>query len=174
MKDAFNSFWSKPWLLAITAGILLGLSFPPFPFPFLQIPAFLLLLQVISLSNSAKQAAYYTYPGFLIWNLISTYWLMMATVAGGIASILANAVLMSLTAMLLYWVQKKYSSAWLVAIFQACFWVSFEYLHFQWDLSWPWLTLGNGWAYYTNFIQYISVTGVMGVSAWIILVSALL
>ncbi len=173
MKSKLKQFWNSRWLLSISAGILLGLSFPPFPSPFLQFPAFIFLLRVIDLCNSAKQAAYYTYPGFLIWNLITTYWLMMATIPAGIAAILANAVLMSLTAMLLFFAQKKLSNAWFIAFLQTCFWVSFEYLHFQWDLSWPWLTLGNGWAYATAFIQYISVTGVMGVSAWILLVSAL-
>lgn len=173
MNTIFIKYWNHPWALSISAGILLGFSFPPFPFPFLQIPAFILLLQVVRLSDSAKQAAYYTYPGFLIWNSIATYWLMMATIAGGLASILANAVLMALTIMLIYWAQEKCKSAWFTAFLQTCFWVSFEYLHFQWDLSWPWLTLGNGWAYYTNLIQYISVTGVMGVSAWVVLTAAL-
>ncbi len=173
MKADFNQLWNNRWLLSISTGILLGLSFPPFPFPFLQFPAFIFLLRLINLCDSAKQAAYYTYPGFLIWNLIATYWLMMATIPAGIAAILANAVLMSLTAMLLFLAQKKLSNSWLIAFLQTCFWVSFEYLHFQWDLSWPWLTLGNGWAYATEFIQYISVTGVMGVSAWVLLVSAL-
>ncbi len=173
MKTALNNFWNNQWLLSGSAGLLLGLSFPPFPFPFLQIPAFILLLQVINISDSAKQAAFYTYPGFLIWNIITTYWLMMATIPAGIAAIVANALLMSLTAMLLFLVQKKLCYSWAIAVLQTCIWVSFEYLHFQWDLSWPWLTLGNGWAYYTQFIQYISITGVMGISAWVMLVSTL-
>lgn len=173
MNKTLSNFWKNHWLLSMTAGILLGLSFPPFPFPFLQIPAFIFLLQVINLSDSAKQAAFYTYPGFLIWNLITTYWLMMATVPAGIAAIVANALLMSLTAMLLYLAQQKLSNIWLIAFLQTCFWVSFEYLHFQWDLAWPWLTLGYGWSYYTPFIQYISITGVMGISAWVMIVATL-
>lgn len=173
MKQTATNFWNNRWLLIITAGILLGLSFPPFPFPFLQFPAFLLILRVINLANSPKQAAYYTYPGFLIWNIISTYWLMMATIPAGIAAIVANALLMSLTAMLIYWAQQKLTKPWLIAILQSCFWVGYEYLHFQWDLAWPWLTLGNAWSTFTSLIQYISVTGVMGVSAWAMLVTTL-
>ena len=159
MSTYFQQFWNNKWLLSIISGILLGLSFPPFPFPFLQFPAFIFVFRLIDLSNSAKDAAYHIYPGFLVWNIIVSYWLMMASLAAGIAAILAHAVLMALVVMLQYHAQKRLSRGWLIALLQAAFWVSFEYLHHQWDLSWPWLSLGNGWANATAVIQYISVTG---------------
>ncbi len=34
------------------------------------------------------------------------------------------------------------------------FWISFEYLHFNWDLAWPWLTLGHAFADNINFITF--------------------
>ncbi len=173
MKSAFEHFWENKWMLSISAGILLGFSFPPFPFPFLQFPAFLLFFRLIYLSNSARQAAYYSYPGFLIWNILSTYWLVMASIPAGVAAILANAVLMALTLMLMFIAQKRLSNPWLIGLLQTSFWLSFEYLHHQWDLSWPWLTLANGWSNAAAFIQYISITGFWGISVWILLVSSL-
>lgn len=166
-------FWNRKWVLSLTIGILLGLSWPPLPFPFLVFPAFILLFRLIDLCSSAREAAYWSYPAFVIWNIITTYWLVMATVAGGIAAILANAVVMTLPVMLQYKIQRKLNNLWLVALFQAAFWVSYEYLHHLWDLAWPWLALGNAWANMPELVQYISVTGYLGISFWVLLVSAL-
>lgn len=174
MTNYITKFWTNKWLLSILAGIMLGFSFPPFPFPFLQFPAFIFIFRLIALSHSARQAAYYVYPGFLIWNVIVSYWLMMASLAAGIAAILANAVLMSLVVMLQFKAQERIRNGWMIALLQTAFWVTFEYLHHQFDLSWPWLTLGNGWSNAVELIQYISMTGFWGISVWVMLSSALI
>ncbi len=166
-------FWNRKWVISLTIGILLGLSWPPLPFPFLVFPAFILLFRLIDLCATAREAAYWSYPALVIWNIITTYWLVMATVAGGIAAILANAAVMTVPIMLQHRVQKKLDKTWLIVILQAAFWVSYEYLHHQWDLAWPWLALGNAWANVPELVQYISVTGYLGISAWVLLVSAL-
>ncbi len=49
------------------------------------------------------------------------------------------------------------------------FWVSFEYLHMDWDLSWSWLNLGNVFATLPLWIQWYEYTGTLGGTAWIIL-----
>ncbi|MDZ7715561.1 MAG: hypothetical protein U5J95_05045 [Balneolaceae bacterium] len=169
----FKKLWNNNWALSISMGLLLGLSWPPLPFPFLVFPAFILLFRIVDLSSSAKEAAYHAYPGFVIWNIITTYWLAMATVAGGIAAILANAVVMTVPVMLQYHVQKHFKRWGPVALVQSALWVSYEYLHHQWDLAWPWLTLGNAWSNVPELVQYISVTGYWGISFWIVLASAL-
>lgn len=173
MKKFVDYFWNSKPILTVTTGLLLGLSFPPVPLPFLIFPAFLLIFRIIDLSSSAQESAYWTYPAFLIWNLITTYWLMMATLAGGVAAILANSAVMTIPVMLQYKVQRTDISPWLIALFQTAFWLSYEFLHHQWDLAWPWLTLGNAWANVPELIQYISVTGYWGISFWIILSTAL-
>jgi apolipoprotein N-acyltransferase len=87
----------------------------------------------------------YAYPSLVLWNLFVTYWLMMATVAGGIAAILANALIMMIPLIL---AKKLFQSSinpiagMLFLLLH--FWVSYEFLHHNWDLAWPWLTLGNG------------------------------
>ncbi|HMB40430.1 MAG TPA: hypothetical protein VKM37_00530, partial [Balneolaceae bacterium] len=82
------------WGMSLLASALLALSFPPFNLSVLQIPAIFLLLRVAMLSDGNRQAIFYLYPSFILWNLFSTYWLMMATIAGGVAAILANALIM--------------------------------------------------------------------------------
>ncbi len=173
MKNVMQHFWNNQWLLSITAGVLLGLSYPPIPLPFLVFPAFLFIFRIINLSNSSREAAYKVYPAFLIWNIITTYWLVMATVAGGVAAILANAAVMTIPVMLQYKVQQQNFAPWLIALLQTAFWLSYEYLHHLWDLAWPWLAVGNAWANVPQLVQYISVTGYWGISFWVILTTAL-
>lgn len=173
MKNLIQQFWKNSWLLSVTAGILLGLSYPPVPLPFLIFPAFLLIYRIIDLSDSTREAAYKVYPAFLIWNIITTYWLVMATVAGGVAAILANAAVMTIPVMLQYKVQRQNLPPWLIALLQTAFWLSYEYLHHLWDLAWPWLAVGNAWANVPQLVQYISVTGYWGISFWVVFATAL-
>lgn len=174
MKNFAETVWNTKWALSLTIGILLGLSWPPFPFPFLVFPAYFLLFRLIDLCNSAREAAYWSYPGFVAWNIITTYWMVMATVAGGIAAILANSAVMTLPVMLMYLAQKKVSHKGVVALLQTSSWISYEYLHHHWDLAWPWLATGNAWANVPELVQYISATGYLGISFWVLLVSALM
>jgi apolipoprotein N-acyltransferase len=54
------------------------------------------------------------------------------------------------------------------------YWTAFEYLHLDWELSFPWLNLGNGFAMYPKLIQWYEFTGTLGGSFWIMLVNILL
>ena len=49
------------------------------------------------------------------------------------------------------------------------YWVTFEYVHLNWDVSWPWLTLGNGFASFPEWVQWYEYTGVFGGTLWILL-----
>jgi len=165
--------WNTPWLQSILAAILLWLSFPPYNLGILQIPAFILLLRLSVTSVSVRQMIYYAYPSFVLWNLLTTYWLMMASVTAGAAAIIANAALMLIPLWLIRRLTISDMNPIGASFLSAAIWVSYEYLHHQWDLAWPWLTLGNAWSNLTGVIQYISVTGVWGVSFWIVFTAAL-
>jgi len=47
------------------------------------------------------------------------------------------------------------------------FWAAYEYLHQSWDLAFPWMTLGNGFANFHEIVQWYSITGVYGGTLWI-------
>lgn len=168
-----NKWFQNKWVISITAGILLGFSFPPVNLSFLSFPAFILLFHLSQKCDSYRQLAYFSYAGFVVWNIIGTYWLMMATVPAGVAAILANSVIMTIPLCLGKYFSDKSRSPILIALLQASAWVGYEFLHHNWDLSWTWLAVGNGWANWTGVIQYISVTGFLGISFWVILTSAL-
>lgn len=154
---------------------MLGLSWPPLPFPFqlLQFGAWILLFRLAQLSATWRESAYWSYASFVIWNLITTYWLMMATPMGGIAAILANSAVMVIPFVLMRTIQKRGWPALLTTMIQAAIWISYEFLHHRWDLAWPWLVLGNAWAQQPAMVQYISYTGYLGISGWVLWTSAL-
>lgn len=165
--------WNHPWVLSILSALFLCLSFPPFNLGLLQIPAFILLFRLSVISVSVRQMIYYTYPSFVLWNLFSTYWLMMATFTGGAAAIFANAALMLIPLWMIRQLFLSDMNPVLASFIAASAWLSYEFLHHQWDLAWPWLTLGNAWSNHTGIIQYISVTGVWGISFWVVFTAAL-
>src|SRR5690625_5555339 len=102
-----NQFWQSKWMLALSASVLLALSFPPFDLSILQIPALFFMIRAALLSDSKKEALLYTYPGFVLWNLFSTYWLYLDTFAGVVAALFYNAIIIDLP---LYLIRNLFSS----------------------------------------------------------------
>lgn len=54
------------------------------------------------------------------------------------------------------------------------YWLAFEYVHLNWEISWTWLTLGNAFAEYPSWVQWYEYTGVFGGSLWILLLNVLI
>jgi len=54
------------------------------------------------------------------------------------------------------------------------FWMAFEYIHLNWQLSWPWLTLGNVFASHPKWVQWYEYTGTSGGTLWVLLANVLL
>ena len=115
----------------------------------------------------------YSFLVFAIWNSLTTYWIYNATLFGAIAAIIVNSILMSSVITLFMWLKSKFNDrrSWWALI---SFWISFEYLHLNWDLSWPWLTLGNVFAHYPECIQWYEYTGVLGGSLWVLLANVIM
>lgn len=111
------------------------------------------------------------YLCFLIWNLLVTWWVYNASPAAVMAWTL-NSLFMVWTLRLAWWVKKRFVSNWSYFII-IHFWLSFEYLHQQWDLSWTWLTLGNVFANAPELVQWFELTGTSGGSAWVLTINIL-
>lgn len=174
MRNLISNFRNEPWALSVVAGLFLGFSFPPFNLSLLQIPAFIFLFRLSDISNTWRELTSKAYVSFLIWNLTSTYWLMMATFTGGIAAIFANSLLMLIPLLIIRQLLLMNFHPLPVSLLAGTIWTSYEFLHHHWDLAWPWLTLGNGWANMPDVIQYVSFTGHLGISFWIISSSAMI
>ncbi len=75
--------------------------------------------------------------------------------------------------MLFHHVRKKFGKL-IGYVSLMIFWITFEYLHMRWDLTWPWLTLGNGLSRFPYFIQWYEYTGALGGSLWILIMNILI
>ena len=120
----------------------------------------------------------YTYLTFLIWNLIGCYWLSL-TAAGaenvsefitylvsGILAVVLNPGLMAIPFQIFSRFRHQFNPVLAAALGGFCY-LAFEYLHFRWELSWAWLTLGHSLSQVPSLIQFIEFTGVLGLTVYI-------
>lgn len=159
--------------LSIASGLMLYLGWSPRPFVILLLAGLIPLLIVeheISLQNhprSNRKVFLYSYLSFTIWNVLTCWWVGNTTSPmSGVFANLANPMLMCLP-FLLFHVTKKKLGRTIGYISLIAYWLSFEFLHLRWELTWPWLTLGNGFASFPSLIQWYEFTGVEGGTLWI-------
>jgi apolipoprotein N-acyltransferase len=178
----------KNILLSIFSGLLLWLAWPPMHyttfFLFFGFVPMLIVIENIIGSTSAKkgkQIFSVTFLGFFIWNTLCIYWVYNALkIVGEIVAIPITLIpyalgplLMATACWLYYRLRLVTNRAWsLVGL--VCFWIAYEYLHQSWDLNFPWMTLGNGFAVTHQWIQWYEYTGVYGGTIWIWAVNILI
>jgi apolipoprotein N-acyltransferase len=170
--------------LSLLSGIIFVLSWPPYGFPFLLFIAFVPLLQIEDSFSSGQYAGKRTllfglsYLAFFIWNIVTTFWVCNASIGGGAMAILANSFIMAAVVWMFHLTKKRLLSAgWkpstanLVFLF---FWLGYEYFHHRWELTWPWLGLGNAFASFPKCIQWYEYTGTCGGSLWVLIANLMI
>src|SRR5688572_19377072 len=109
----------------------------------------------------------------LLWNILTTWWIWNASAVGALSAILANSLIMCLPWLLMFFTKRKFGR-WIGYSSLIIFWLTFEYIHHNWELSWPWLTLGNAFATNPEWVQWYEYTGTTGGSLWILLMNILI
>jgi apolipoprotein N-acyltransferase len=169
----------KKSFLALLSGLLLAFAWPEigiFPVLFFAFVPLLMLEDEMQKSAHPKKGRvvfWCAFLAFFIFNAITTYWVYHATLFGAIAAFLVNATLMA-TAFYIFHKIKANTRDRLGYVALLVVWVSMEYLHLNWELSWPWLTLGNGFASVPDVVQWYEYTGVLGGTIWVLLMNVLL
>lgn len=163
------------YIATVLSGLLMILSFPEIGnlsmFMFIALIPLLLVEHTIY-SNKLKSSKLfaYSYLTFFIYNLGTTWWIWNASEGGAILAFVLNSLLMAGVFQMYHITKKKVGKYEGYAAF-IIYWVAFEYAHYQWELSWPWLNLGNVFANNVYLIQWYSITGVLGGTLWILLVN---
>lgn len=169
---------SVRFLLSIISGVLLSLAWLGFP-GWLLFIAFLPLLILddffISEKKNYNGVSFFGHGliAFLTWNILSTWWVMHASFVGAVTAICLNSFFMGLVWWLGHSARRRLSCN-LGYIALVAFYLSFEFAHYHWDIEWPWLTLGNGFANNVKIIQWYEFTGAFGGSLWVLVVNILL
>ena len=165
----------QPYVLAIFSGLLLSAAWPTYGFPLLLFIAFVPLLIAEKKLRESKASTFkvgtVAYLSFVIWNLLTTWWLYYASGFGMWFAVLVNALLMSLVFLLYHWAAKRISKFYSLVLF-ICIWLAFEKFHLEWEFSWPWLNLGHAFATYPKWIQWYAYTGSFGGSLWVLACNA--
>ncbi|MBI5474163.1 MAG: apolipoprotein N-acyltransferase [Ignavibacteriae bacterium] len=160
--------------LSVLAGVMLGFAFPPSHFGILACFGLIPLLVVLDGVDRTRAALGYTYVAMLIFHIITLNW------TGGYAHMndpymmIAGATTMTVHPLFYFapigayhFVRKRAGT--LAALLALPFlWVAYEYSHTLSEWSFPWLSLGNTQSYDLSRIQIVSVTGVLGLSFWIL------
>ena len=170
----FSQF--KYLFFSILSGLALGLAWPTNGFTlliFISLVPLLYLEKLVRKDFNGRKAIRifcYSYLSFLIWNLITTWWLYNSTIYGMLFANFCNSLFYSIIFLLFYWVKSRMPlrSAY---IFFSCCWLAFEKLHLTWDFSWSWLNLGNVFSEKTNWIQWYEYTGTFGGSLWVLILN---
>ena len=167
--------------LSIISGVFFFLSWPTnfkLLTPLIFLTFFPLLLIENNIRANKKNSLYvilYSYFSFFIFNFSCTIWVENASPAfgEGLIAVLLNSFFMSIVFYLFHISSKKINFISLFFSFSG-YWIFFEILHMNWDLNWPWLTLGNVFSEFPIFIQWYSYTGVLGGSLWVLIINYLI
>ncbi|TAD87111.1 MAG: apolipoprotein N-acyltransferase [Bacteroidetes bacterium] len=168
-----QKFLKAPWQQTLPlSGLLMYAAWPTSGFPILIFIALvpLLILEASGVKNSRFFVLLWL--NMLVWNFCTTWWIWNASPGGAVGAILCNSLLMCLPWMVYRFCKQKLAqNAGFAALVVS--WVSWEYLHHNWDLSWPWLTLGNAFATQPQWVRWYAFTGTTGGTVWVLLINIL-
>lgn len=164
--------------LSILSGVLMTLAFPYTgsltPLIFIAWIPLLLVEETISTQRYQPRKVFiHAYITFLIYNVGTTWWIWNADPDGAKMAFILNALLMAIAFQLFHGIKRRLGTKVSAAAFFTV-WIGFEFLHYHWELSWPWLTMGNVFSITPSWVQWYEFTGVLGGSLWILAVNFLL
>lgn len=165
------------FLLSVLSGLLLVFSFPHtgslYPLVFVAlVPLLILQDDVLQSQGKTKTVFFFSYFTFLIYNVGAGYWVFL-TKDGALKATLGYIVFtgMMTLAFWLYHLARKHLPTRIGYLSLFIIWISFEFGHYHWDLDLPWLNLGNVFALAPQYVQWYSLTGVLGGTLWVLAIN---
>jgi len=160
------------YLASISAGLLLVLSFPftgsLTPLIFVALVPLLLVEDNIYVNRyKGSKLLWHAYITFFIYNIGSTWWIWNADVTGAWMAFILNSLLMAIAFYFIHFTKKKLGEKFGILTYFSI-WLGFEYIHHNWELSWPWLSFGNVFSIQTSWIQWYEYTGILGGTFWVL------
>ena len=160
--------WLTVWAMPILSGLILAAAFAPSPMGFL---AYVGLMPVLLSAERLRGRTAFC-AGFVqgvAFYGATIYWISWITPAGALGAILYLSAFRGLTLLALSAVIRRFGALGMWAA--PLIFVAFEYFNGIGDMGFPWLVLGNSQTAYLPLIQYACVTGVFGVSFWVVLLN---
>ena len=163
--------WKARLALCLTSAALLSLGWATISGFSLLVALVPLLIVSSSFSSSwadSGKMALWTLLTFILWHIAGTWWVWNAAPIGTIAASLVGSWWCLLPFMLFHIVSKRMPKG-VAYILLTTAWMACEYIYIKAPaMSFPWLTLGNGFAFDTWAVQWYEYTGVLGGSLWVL------
>lgn len=166
-------------LKLVLAGVVTGLSFPPVSLGWLAWVGLVPLIDAWLKSPSPSRSAWYGFIWSLGFLFVVMYWLAFNTGTywwAAITSMVAAVLFLSLNYTLIGWwfgwlhAWRGRVALWLLPLI----WVSVEFLRSFGTLGFPWIALANAQTGFLLPIQNAEITGIYGLSFWVVLVNVLI
>jgi apolipoprotein N-acyltransferase len=161
---------------SLLSGLLLGLSYPSYPYVHLEflawvwmVPLLLSLKQVQSLPRFLCRV----YLSTLVTCVVGMHWLTASTVKGSLILFFLGALVFSIPFVGFFFMRRVFG--WRAALCSApVLWTAWEWLYQQSEGSIGWLSMGVTQSNLYWLVQYIDITGVWGITFWLVLLNVLI
>ncbi len=164
----------------------MGVSFPPINLYFCSFFGIAFIIYLTLSSKNYRQVFYRNYLIFTFYQLITVSWLALSglqrdadlfLLLGGTMTMVLHSLFLMVPSLIFFFVSrnikiKRFPNFTLLLF--PILWTGFEYFHFLGELSFPWLTIGNAFTTQLHKIQFIEITGVLGLSFWVCTISIML
>lgn len=161
-------------LLSLASALLLSLGWYEWGSGLFLLIGFIPLLLVIDEISDKQlrvpqiQILLFASITFVMWNLLTTWWIKNASFPGMIAAVLVTSALMTIPILIYTWLRSRWGRT-LGYVALVLIWLTYEFIYNHGEISWPWLTLGNGFLFDPKWVQWYEYTGVFGGSLWVLL-----
>ena len=157
---------------SIISGILIGLSYPPFPLGFFAWFGFIPLFVSIKNCSDIKESFKCGYLAGITSHFIALYWIGFNSGAGFIPVFLS--LIGAVFYLALFWGFFSLTLHLLINFKKIFFWIApFVWISMEWvrsfgSLGFSWMDLSLTQSRYTTMIQLLDVTGGAGIALWIL------
>jgi len=173
-----TAWWQTPSAKAFFAGAILTLSFPPLPLGFMAYIGLIPFFYALSQTNG-KHGFRLGYIAGLVYTGGMIFWIGLNSGTYRWAAILSAAMAVAFMALnfalfgwaLGYLIKKEIPGKYWWA---PVLWVSVEFLRSFGTLIMPWVNLSLSQTHYLPAIQMAGITGMYGVSFWVVILSVVI
>jgi len=176
MKKPLSHSINQRCLPYLLSALLLGLSYPSYPYIRLEALAWIWMLPMLLALKSVESFPKFlrnVYLTLLCVAVIGMSWLALSTFLGALLLFAIFPIILSVPLVIFYFVRQSFG--WRVALLSLPpVWTACDWLYQGTEGSLGWLPIGVTQSNLYWLVQYIDVTGMWGITFWLVLFNVLI
>lgn len=165
----------QTFLPCVLSGLLFGLSYPSYPYVRLEILAWVWMAPLLLSLKEVRALAPFllrVYLAAFVVCVMGMAWLIMSTATGALLLFFFGALVFTAPFACFFFIRRAFG--WRAALWSApLVWTAWDWLYQQTEGSFGWLAMGVTQSNLYWLVQYVDVTGVWGVTFWLVLFNVL-